>query len=449
MKNMTLKNLADVCQGRLVGGEGLNDFEISSVTIDSRTVSQGCLFAAIAGERTDGHKYIPNAFAGGAGCVLAEHLPDLCPGPAVLVESVPKALQKAAAFYRSQFDIPFIGITGSVGKTTAKEMISSVLTEKYKVHKTAGNFNNELGVPLTLFGLKEEHTAAVIEMGISDFGEMRRLTEMVSPDYALFTIIGYSHLEHLGNRQGVLRAKSEMLEGMPEGGTVFVNGDDDLLCTLDCRRRLVTFGLGESCCVRAENIHTLENGHTACDILSGDRRIFAEIPAYGDHMVYAALEGAAVGIVLGLTDAEIARGIGGYMSVGHRGRIVEAGGITVIDDCYNANPTSVASAIRSMTKLGGRKVCILGDMLELGDVSEQLHREIGGLAVQCGAELLLTCGDMARFISEGAGEISVHFDNREQLISHLPEYVHAGDTVLVKASHSMRFEEICKAIEEL
>lgn len=450
MKNLTLKNIAEACGGVLTGTRGRENREISFVTTDSRQAGEDCLFAAIAGSRVDGHDYIPEVLEKGALCVLAERLPEGCAGPAVLVCSVPAALQSLAEFYRRGFDIPVIGVTGSVGKTTTKEMLYAVLSQRYCVHKTAGNFNNELGVPLTLFGLREEHTAAVIEMGISDFGEMTRLTRMVRPDFALFTIIGHSHLETLGSRDGVLRAKSELLQCVPESGTVFYNGDDDLLPTLDCGgRRTVTFGLGDECGVRAKNVRTLENGFTACEIVSGGRRIEAEIPAYGGHMVYAALAAAAVGIELGLTDEETARGIAGYKGAGHRSRMVRTGKITLIDDCYNANPTSTASAIRSLARLPGRRVCVLGDMLDMGRQSESLHRSIGELCARCGVELVLTCGEMAGFISAEAGERARHFESRDGLIAALPELIRPGDAVLVKASHSMRFDEVCGALEEL
>lgn len=450
MKNLTLRNIAAACGGVLTGAGGREDTEISAVTTDSREASAGCLFAALAGSRADGHDYIPQVLNKGAACVLAERLPDGCAGPAVLVRSVPAALQSLAEFYRRGFDIPVIGVTGSVGKTTAKEMLCAVLSQKYCVHKTAGNFNNELGVPLTLFGLREEHTAAVVEMGISDFGEMTRLTRMVRPDCALFTIIGHSHLETLGSREGVLRAKSEMLQCVPENGTVFYNGDDDLLPRLDCgARRVVTFGTGQGCAVRAENVCSLENGFTACEIVRGGQRIEAKIPAYGDHMAYAALAAAAVGLELGLTEAEIERGIRNYEGVGHRSRMARTGKITLIDDCYNANPTSTASAIRSLAKLPGRRVCVLGDMLDMGEQSESLHRGIGALAAETGVELLLTCGEMMSFAAAEAGARARHFDSRAELIAALPELIREGDAVLVKASHSMGFDEVCKALERL
>ena len=448
MKNLTLHTIAETCGGMLLGGEGRENFEITAVTTDSRTVTPGCLFAAIPGEKTDGHRYIASAFEKGAHCVLAERAPETCAGPVILVSSTAKALQPLAGFYRAGFDIPFIGVTGSVGKTTAKNMLAAVLAERFTVHKTPGNFNNELGVPLTLFGLREEHTAAVIEMGISDFGEMRRLTAMVRPDFAVFTRIGEAHLEFLHDLPGVLRAKAEIIEGMGPDGVVFANGDDPVLRTLSCEQRVVFFGIGAGCDVRAEGISLRADSSTVCNVCCGDKRFPVTIPAYGEHMVYAALAGAAVGLSLGMTEEEISRGVAADVPELGRGRVIETGGLTLIDDCYNANPTSVMSAIRSLSARPGRRVCILGDMLELGERASDMHRQCGAYAVENGAALVLSCGELSRNTADGAGEKGVHFDSREALIKALPALLSPGDTVLVKASHSMHFEEIVRAIED-
>lgn len=449
MKNLSLKNITSVCGGEYIGPAEMLDAEICAVTTDSRSVSSGCMFAAIPGSRVDGHDYIRSALNSGALCALVQRVPEGCTGPVIKVPSVRKALQDLAAFYRSQFDIPIIGITGSVGKTTAKEMIASVLSQRFCVHKTEGNLNNELGVPLTIFGLRPEHTAAVIEMGISDFGEMSRLAAIVRPTHALYTIIGHSHLEFLGDRRGVLKAKSEMLPFVSEKGTVFVNGDDDLLQGMVCSRKKCTFGLGKECDVRAEDIKADGNGCTQCTIVCGERKIRCSIPAYGDHMIYAALEGAAVGIALEESSEEIAAGIAQYQTVGHRGRIVKTDKYTIIDDCYNANPTSVASAIRSMGKLEGRKICILGDMLELGNDADKLHAQIGTLAAESGVSLVLTCGELSKHIAESAKGLGMHFDSRDELINSLPKLITAGDIILVKASHSMQFDKITAALESM
>jgi UDP-N-acetylmuramoyl-tripeptide--D-alanyl-D-alanine ligase len=454
MRGMTVSSAAKACRGAYHGPEELAAREISFITTDSREAKEGCLFIAIKGERSDGHDYMPQAVSKGALCCLAEREPEAENVPYILVGSTAAAIRELAAFYRSQFDIPFIGVTGSVGKTTAKDMISSVLSSRLNVLKTQGNFNNELGVPLTVFRLNAEHEAAVIEMGISDFGEMKRLGAIVRPDYAVFSTIGYSHLEFLGSREGVLRAKSEMLEFMPRGGTVFINGDDDMLISLKCRQKTVSFGLGENCDVRAENISCEGFGGTSCDIVANYRRIHVRIGAYGHHMVMAALAAAAVGMGLGLGDGEIRRGIEAYEPAEGRSHIISCERCTVVDDCYNANPTSVGSSLASLGDIKTRRVCILGDMLELGKDSASLHRKVGNIAAQSGIDAVICCGERARDIYEGAaeqgsGQEIIYFDNKEKLIGELRNLIRSGDTVLVKASRGMRFEEIVKALTSI
>lgn len=443
MKNLTPERLAAVTGGIVFGT--LPDREIGSITMDSRTVTDGAVFAAIVGERVDGHSFLPSAMEQGAVCALVErHVPD-CPLPQIRVDSTEAALRQIAAYYRDQFDIPFIGVTGSVGKTTAKEMIAPVLSQRWNTLKTEKNFNGQLGVPMTLFRLREEHEAAVVEMGVSEFGEMERLTRMVRPDIAVFTLIGDSHLEFLGSREGVLRAKSAILQGMGPEGLVICNGDDPLLAAADFGRKTIRFGLGEGCDVRAENIFHTEDFSMTCDIVAEERRIPVTIPAYGQHMVYAALMSSAVGIHYGLTDDEIISGILSYENVGHRNRVIKTDILTVIDDCYNSNPSSARSAIASMKDLPGRHVCILGDMLELGPEGPELHRELGAYASEQGA-LVIACGELSEHMARGAGEGSLWFAETSALTEKLPELIQPGDCVLVKASRRMKFEQITEAL---
>lgn len=449
MKNLTLKNIASACGGIFRGGEDSFDLEITAITTDSRKITPGCLFAAIKGERADGHDFIAAALKDGAACVLCERLPSGFSGNAIVTDSTLSALGKIARLYRVGFDIPFIGITGSVGKTTTKEMTAGVLSQKYNVHKTAGNFNNELGVPLTLFELSDVHTAAVIEMGISGFGEMRRLTNMVLPSYAIITNIGNAHLEGLGDKKGVLLAKAEILEGLDTNGTVFVNGDDELFRSLKTAHKKVTFGLSEYCDITARDITITAEGGTSCVIARGDRAIPIDIPAYGDHMVYAALAACSVGIELGLSDDEIKKGAASYVPVSGRARVIKNGELTIIDDCYNANPTSVACALSSLSRLPGRHVCVLGDMLELGEKTKELHYETGKAVRDSGVPLLLTCGPFSASTAEGAGDIAKHFESKEGLIDGLVDIILPGDTVLVKASRGSAFEDIVSALEKL
>ena len=281
-----------------------------------------------------------------------------------------------------------------------------------------------------------------MELGISHFGEMRRLGAMARPDIAVYTLIGRSHLEALGDRRGVLRAKTELLEEMPDGGLVIVNGDDDLLAGLDCRQRKLSYGLGAGCDVRAENYRCLGAEGSVFTVVSGPHRFEARVGAFGRHMVYAALAAAAVGIELGVPDADIAAGIADYVPVGRRASVIDTGCLTIVDDCYNANPDSTQMAILSAADLGGRLVCILGDMLELGERSEEFHRETGRAALDAGA-LLLTTGELSAVMG---GE---HYGSKAALIADLPKRLRRGDVVLVKASHSMAFEEISEALREI
>lgn len=450
MKNVTVSEAAVLCGGKLINCP-YPDTELTSVCIDSRLATHGSMFAAFKGERVDGHDYMAKAFSRGAACCLAERVPDGVNGAVIVVDNVENALKRFAEAYREKFNIPIIGIAGSVGKTTAKEMVASVLSERFNVLRTEKNLNNELGVPLTIFRINPEHEIAVIEMGISDFGEMRRIAKMVKPTMAVYTLIGHAHLEHLHDRSGVLKAKTEMLEYMPDDGTVFLNGDDDLLASYECVQNRVLYGRGDNADVKAENISIDGVKSISCDIVCGERRFRVSVPAYGQHMVYAALEGAAVGIKMGLSDEEIINGISHYETVGRRANIVDTDYITLIDDCYNANPDSVKCGIDSMPDGKGRKVCILGDMLEMGENMEGLHASVGRHAAEKGCELLITCGERSVNTHLAASNLipAEHFETNAKLIEKLPELIRKGDVILVKASNSMHFDEISEALKLL
>ena len=452
MKNLTIENIIKAVHGEYFGDSALLAKEISFVTTDSRAVTPACLFAAIKGEKSDGHDYIAASIEKGALCAIGEKRPNDTSLPVIIVSNTITALGDLAAFYRRSFNIPVLGITGSVGKTTAKEMVSAVLSQRFKVHKTPKNLNNDLGVPLTLFGLDESFEFAVIEMGISHFGEMTRLAEIVRPDMALYTTIGSAHLEFLGDFDGVLKAKTEMLESLPENGVVFVNGDNETLRKLTCKQKLVRYGVSSDCGVTAENVKLLGTEGMELEIVSGTRRIPAKINSFGVHMVTAALGAAAVGMQMGLTDEEIAAGIASYVPVGSRSGIINTGKITIIDDCYNANPTSVAAALDSLSMLKGRRVCILGDMGELGETANELHFETGVHAAEKGIDLVIACGILSAHIADGAKSLGgkvVYFEDKEKLFGELPKLIENGDYVLVKASHSQKFEEIVEALKKL
>ena len=442
MKPITLQEVAAACNGALHGDP---DIKITSIVTDSRQAKAGALFAAIKGARADGHRFIPMTVEQGAVCVLCEEAPTV-DTPYILVDSTLVALKGIAAYYRSLFSIPFIGITGSVGKTSTKEFISAVLAQKYKVHKTAGNFNNELGVPLTLFGLEESHEVAVIEMGISGFGEMTRLSKMVRPDISVITNIGCCHLENLGDRDGVLKAKTEMFAYLNDNATIILCHDDDKLSTVTEYNGIkpIFYGTGKDE-FRAENI--VEKGLFGidCILIHGDMRIDVTIPTMGRHNVLNALCAMAVGVQLGLTADQIKRGIESFENVGSRGRIVKTGCLTVIDDCYNANPTSTKAGLDTLSKLDGRKTAVLGDMKELGKDELALHKEVGAYAKSVGVDSLIAVGPLSKATAEGYGEGAVYFESVDDCIKEINDLLQTG-TALVKASHSMHFERIVEAI---
>ncbi len=444
---MTIERAARLCGGEIAGAYDAGA-ELGRIVIDSRAVQPGDLFAAYRGERVDGHDYIAAAFDRGAACCLAERTPEGETRPLLLVGSVQAAVEAIAAGYRETLSLPVIGITGSVGKTSAKEMIAAVLSQRLKVLKTDANLNNHIGVPMTISRIGPEHEAAVVEMGISGFGEMTRLARIARPDIAVFTVIGHAHLEYLHDLDGVLRAKGEMLALMAPDAPVLVNGDDEKLRGLVCRQNKITFGLGADNDLRAVNVRALTEG-TACELVGLGRRIAVTIPAFGRHLLYAALEGALVGMLLGLSDEEIAAGIAAFEVVGRRGAVSDTGFVTLVDDCYNANPDSCRSAVDSLLALPGRPVCILGDMLELGPESARMHFELGRYAAEKGAALVLTNGGLSAETARGAGDRSIHYVNREALIEALPAVLRRGDAVLVKASHGARFDEISEAIKRL
>lgn len=446
MDGMTIRRAAQACGAKLCG-TGDVERPLGRAVIDSRAVQEGDLFVAYRGERVDGHDYIAAAFERGAACCLAERVPEGETRPILLVPSVQTALEQIAAAYRATLSIPVIGITGSVGKTSAKEMIAAVLSQRLRVLKTEGNFNNQIGVPMTVSRITARHEAAVVEMGISGFGEMRELARIAQPTAAVYTVIGSAHLEFLHDRDGVLRAKGEMLETLPEDAPVFVNGDDDKLRALRCRQRKICYGLSEGCELRAEKVRLLPDGQTACEITDGERRIAAHIPAFGQHMVYAALAGAAVGLWLGLSDEEIAAGIAAYETVGRRAAVTETDCLTLIDDCYNANPDSCRSGVDSLLQLPGRPACILGDMLELGEEAPAMHAALGRYAAERGVKLLLCCGPLSAETARAGN--GIHYVNQQALISDLKNRLKRGDAVLVKASRGMHFEEISEALKQL
>ena len=452
--HLTVVKLGEFCKGKVVGNP---QKIVSNITIDSRKVIEGSMYVAIKGERVDGHKFVKDTFEKGAVCALVEQVPET-EGTYILVESTLQAIKDIAEGYRKTLKAKVVGITGSVGKTSTKEMVASILEQKYKVTKTLGNFNNEIGLPLTVFRIQEDDDIAILEMGISDFGEMSRLTKIARPDICIITNIGQCHLENLGDRDGVLRAKSEIFEGLKENGIVILNGEDDKLHTIKEVRGIKPkfFGLkenGENFAV-AKNIvdKGMEGTELTISYQDGDR-IDALIPIAGGHMVYNALAGAIAGKVLGLTLEEIKAGIESYQSISGRNNTIRTENFTILDDCYNANPMSMKAAIDIISKSKGRKVAVLGDMFELGEDELKLHGEVGAHAGKNQIDLLICVGERSKSMAEEArkytNNVVLHYQDREEVITRISSLLRKGDTILVKASHGMGFDKIVEHLEKL
>ena len=452
MKPFTLIEIAESCGGKLVCGGGQEQNCIKSVCLDSRKASDGSLFVCIKGERVDGHDYMESAYDSGALCCLCERAPQT-DKPYILVSSVSDAIRYVAKAYRDKFDIPFVGVVGSLGKTTAKEMASCVLSEKYNVLKTHENLNNELGVPLTVLSVMEEHTAAVIEMGISDFGEMRRLSEIVRPDIVVFTVIDRCHLEFLGDLDGVMRAKGEVFEYMKDTAVAVMNSDNDILYAYNppCRKLMYGSRSGSVCSAKEINIRGFDG--TDCVISLNGNDFPVHINAFGSYVVTAALSAAVVGDLLSVSADGIARGIEKYRTVGNRAKVIKLPHYTVISDCYNANPTSVKASLATVSAIPSRKVAVLGDMLELGRDSDALHYEIGKYAESVGIDCLVACGKNAEniykgFISSHPDKSAKYYSKKADLIDDLGRIIEEHDTILVKASHGLHFEDIVEVLEK-
>ena len=452
MKNLTLRNITRACQGTYHGDESLLEREVAGVTIDSRKVEKDFLFVAINGERFNAHQFIPDTIEKGALCVVShEDLGDT-DYPYILVEATGQALLDIAKLYRDSFDVKVVGITGSVGKTSTKEMIASVLAQKYNVHKTQGNFNNECGLPLTIFEMNEEHQVSVLEMGINHFGEMRKLSTVASPDICVITNIGVAHLEFLKTREGIMQEKTQMFQDMKPGGSVVLNGDDPLLSTIGPVKGSdpLFYGLAQDKnAVYATDVEPLGLKGTSCTIHLPEGSFSCVVPIPGIHMVSNALAGSAVGSKLGLTTEEIKRGIESLPSIPGRNHIIQTDRLILLDDCYNANPVSMKASLDVLNMGIGRKVAVLGDMGELGPDYAALHRSVGEYAAEIGIDLVCAIGPMSKEIAEGAasdGTKALWFETKADFLAQTKDILKDGDNVLIKASHGMEFPEIVEAL---
>lgn len=463
MKNMELEHIAKACGGIFFGGEKDLHIKIEGAVIDSRLVLKDYLYIPIKGARVDGHSFIPEVIRKGAAATLTEEKLESCEIPFILVSSCEQALKDIAAYYRAQLTIPVIGITGSVGKTSTKEMIASVLSQRFSVLKTAGNYNNEIGIPLTLLRINEEHEAAVVEMGISDFGEMHRLAEMAKPDICVITNIGTCHLENLKTRDGILQAKSEIFDFLSTDTGIVLNGDDDKLSTLKAVKGVVPvfYGLSE---VQGEGVnaihcelyadHMVNEGlkGVAATLHSKAGDIRVNIPIPGEHNIYNAMAATAVALALGMQLEEIRAGIEAVETIGGRTNLIEVNGLTIIDDCYNANPVSMKAALDVLEKGIGRNIAVLGDMGELGEDEKKLHYQVGTYLSDKNVAALFCAGSLAREIQRGAcarenSKAVFYYETKEEMVSHLLSYLKKGDTVLIKASHFMEYSQVVEAIK--
>ncbi len=422
-----------------------------SVCTDTRKITRGSLFIAIEGENFDGHDFAKKAIESGAEAVLCEK--DCGLGEKqILVESTRLALLDLAGYYRSLFKIPVIGITGSVGKTTTKEMTHAVMSAKYNTLKNEGNLNNEIGVPLTLFKLEPTHEAAVIEMGMSGFDEISRMTKAVKPDLAVISNIGVSHIEKLGSREGILRAKLEILHGMKENAPVILNADDDMLITVrPGAHPVVYYGIkNEKSDFKAFDITSKENEtELTAGFKGGSGRV--SLPFPGRHNVYNALAAVAAGSFFGIEALEGFEALKKYVPAGMRQRINKKFGMTFIEDCYNASPDSQAAALAVLGSMNAkRKIAVIGDMLELGEVSEKAHYEVGKKAAENGVDAVFTYGERSLETAKGASEGNVplvkSFLDKEELAKELIAWLSPEDAVLFKASRGMKLEDVIYSV---
>ena len=458
MEPMTLREILDVVGGRMLGEYDDLDRPIARVETDSRTIHEGSLFIPLSGERFDGHAYINSALEGGAaGCFTQRERESYLPGKFYIkVPNTTRALRDLAKYYKSKFPIPVVAITGSVGKTTTKDMVAAVLGEKYKVLKTEGNLNNDIGVPMTLLRLNREHELAVLELGMNHAGEIDYLSDLVEPDVALITNVGDSHIEFFGSREKILEAKSEIFHHAKGHCLAILNGDDPLLRSLaPLPFQTVWCGMGEDCEYRATGVHSDGGSHMLCEARTPRMTCPVEIPALGEHMVYPTLMALAVGEHFGLTQKEMVDGVLHFAPTKMRMNILHRGdNITILNDTYNANPQSMRAAVEVLAGTKAqRKVAVLGDMFELGPLAPVLHAGVGEYLGKSGIQCLVTVGELSRHIAEAARQSGVEevycCPDKDDARQVLPQVIQPNTTVLVKASRGMAFEELVEYLKSI
>ena len=461
---MSRSNMADVarfCGGELYDftGEAGNGFEY--ICTDSREADEDTMFVATRGERVDGHDYIIKAIEKGCRCILCEYVPTNISGKNVayvVVDNSIDAFVDCARGYREGRAILTVAITGSVGKTTTKELCAAILNKKYNTYFTQGNFNSVIGMPMSLMEATEEHEAAVFEMGMSGFGEIRRMTNAATPFVGMLTNIGSSHLEYLGTRENIARAKLEIGEGIVDGGYLLLNGDEPLLADhYSDRYETLYVGFGENCSVRIDNVRV--DGSGSCfDLYFANRSLYdLKISLIGKHFAYNAAFAALAAHLLGADERSIRDGLASYKAGNMRMNIYEKDGVTVLADCYNAAPESMMAAIDTLSALTvkGKKIAVLGDMKELGKDSDALHKNVGKYLAEKGIDLLLTLGESGALIAEAAISsglaqdcaVSVReADGKEKLAAIIKEKLASGDAILFKASRSVKLEDVINSV---
>ena len=490
MEKISVKEILEAVGGQLLGNIDAENTFIINVQTDSRKAAAGDLFVAIIGEKLDAHRFVPGAMEAGAEGCLVSKAPETVPEGkfCVLVPDTTRAMGDLAAYYRRKLGIPVVAVTGSVGKTTTKDMVASVLSSKYRTLKTAGNFNNHLGLPMTVFRLSAEDEIAVLEMGMNHLGEIDYLVRIAQPDVAVITNVGDAHIGNLGSRENILRAKCEIFHGLKKGGTAVLNGDDALLTTLRPGAARVsdaaageaeagspesgpfaemyagidaggfTFhwaGESEGCDYRAVNIEDTLPDEVRCVAQTPSGSFAVEIPSLGRHMIYPAMTAAAVGQYFGLAEKEIAEGIREFESTRMRMDVEKYdNGIILYNDTYNANPQSMEAALGILANAPAEhKVAVVGDMLELEPFAEKLHRQVGEFAAELPIDTLVTVGTRAGWLAEAALERDMEdvrpCTDKEEAKKVLAELVKPGTAFLFKASRGMALEELCEFVRGL
>ena len=453
-KNICVNKIVEICNGKLLSGN--ENTEIEAYSKDTRTLNKGDMYLGIKGEKINGNDYIEQAFINGAiGCItdedVSEEIINKYKEKAIIkVEDTIKAIQQLAKYKRSLYNIPVIAVTGSVGKTSTKDIIANVLEQKFKVLKTEGNMNNHIGLPMTLLKLKD-HTAIVVEMGMNHFREISLLTNIAKPTGCVITNIGTSHIGNLGSRENILKAKLEILEGLNKNGFVLINNDNDLLhewAKEEKKYKIYTYGIENNSTYMARNITTSENSSEF--EING---IKGNVPVGGIHFVYNAACAFAIGDILNVEKEKIIKGISEFKLTAKRMDIeIIKNNIKVINDSYNASYDSMKAALEVMKNTEApRKIAILGDMLELGDYAKELHEKVGEEVVKNKIDILITIGENAKNIANKAKELKMEnvqsFNSIDEAMKNIKATIKSGDLILLKASNSMNFTKILNELK--